>query len=252
MKTIRSRCAGAPVSLLLLLALLAFSSAVGAAPRTLVATPSVHFSAPASLWVRGSEGPGPGQFKGPVGIAVASGKVYVAGRGNDRLQVFTTNGDYVEQIGRAGSADGEFASIARVTVGSNGCLYVSEECGRVQKFSPDGGVLRWGGSGAGDGQFTGACGIVVDPASGLVYVVDTGNCRVQLFDQDGVFQSKWGAPGSGPHEFTSPTGISRAKVDKMFKDFVFEELREEEKDDVTTMGEPKHWHEFHIVARKRK
>jgi SAM-dependent methyltransferase len=47
------------------------------------------------------------------------------------------------------------------------------------------------------------------------------------------------------------TGISRTRVDRMFKGFVFEELREEEKDDVTTMGEPKHWHVFHIVARKR-
>jgi SAM-dependent methyltransferase len=48
------------------------------------------------------------------------------------------------------------------------------------------------------------------------------------------------------------TGISRTQLDRMFKDFVFEELREEEKDDVTTMGEPKHWHVYHIVARKRK
>lgn len=48
------------------------------------------------------------------------------------------------------------------------------------------------------------------------------------------------------------TGLSRARVDRMFKGFVFEELREEEKDDRTTMGELKHWHVFHIVARKRK
>jgi SAM-dependent methyltransferase len=47
------------------------------------------------------------------------------------------------------------------------------------------------------------------------------------------------------------TGIPRTRLDRMFKDFVFEELREEEKDDVTTMGEPKHWHVYHIVARKR-
>jgi tellurite methyltransferase len=48
------------------------------------------------------------------------------------------------------------------------------------------------------------------------------------------------------------TGVSRTTLDRMFKDFVFEELREEEKDDRTTLGELKHWHVFHIVARKRK
>ncbi len=47
------------------------------------------------------------------------------------------------------------------------------------------------------------------------------------------------------------TGVPRTRLDRMFSDFVFEELREEEKDDVTTMGEPKHWHVYHIVARKR-
>ena len=47
------------------------------------------------------------------------------------------------------------------------------------------------------------------------------------------------------------TGVPRTTVDRMFTDFVFEELREEEKDDRTTMGELKHWHVFHIVARKR-
>ena len=47
------------------------------------------------------------------------------------------------------------------------------------------------------------------------------------------------------------TGLSRRTVDRMFTGYVFEELREEEKDDITTMGEPKHWHVFHIVARKR-
>ncbi|MFN7021594.1 MAG: class I SAM-dependent methyltransferase [Phycisphaerales bacterium] len=47
------------------------------------------------------------------------------------------------------------------------------------------------------------------------------------------------------------TGVSRSRLDRMFKDFVFEELREEEKDDRTAMDELKHWHVYHIVARKR-
>ena len=48
------------------------------------------------------------------------------------------------------------------------------------------------------------------------------------------------------------SGIRRARLETMFRDFVFEELREEEKDDVTSMGETKHWHVYHIVARKRR
>ena len=52
-------------------------------------------------------------------------------------------------------------------------------------------------------------------------------------------------------EARKTTGVSRTKLDRMFRDYVFEELREEEKDDRTSLGELKHWHVYHIVARKR-
>lgn len=43
---------------------------------------------------------------------------------------------------------------------------------------------------------------------------------------------------------------SRAEIDRLFADFIFERLEEDEKDDPN--GEVfKHWHLFHIVARKR-
>lgn len=46
-------------------------------------------------------------------------------------------------------------------------------------------------------------------------------------------------------------GISRRETERMFERFTFDQFFEDEKDDVTTLGEPKHWHVFHIVARKR-
>jgi tellurite methyltransferase len=42
----------------------------------------------------------------------------------------------------------------------------------------------------------------------------------------------------------------RPQVEQMFRDFVFESLREEEKDEADGRG-GKHWHVYHIVARKR-
>jgi len=47
------------------------------------------------------------------------------------------------------------------------------------------------------------------------------------------------------------THHARAALDRLFDAFVLEELREEEKDDKDALGNPKHWHVFHIVARKR-
>jgi hypothetical protein len=44
---------------------------------------------------------------------------------------------------------------------------------------------------------------------------------------------------------------SRGEVERLFVGFDFELLNEEEKDDTTAGGDLKHWHVFHIVARKR-
>ena len=43
---------------------------------------------------------------------------------------------------------------------------------------------------------------------------------------------------------------TRADVDALLADFEVEYLEEEEDDSTTPRGETKHWHVFHIVARK--
>jgi DNA-binding beta-propeller fold protein YncE len=64
-------------------------------------------------------------------------------------------------------------------------------------------VTKWGTFGNGDGQFNSPCGVAVDGA-GNVYVVDTGNTRIQKFGSNGTFIMKWGALGSGDSEFRRP------------------------------------------------
>jgi len=55
-------------------------------------------------------------------------------------------------------------------------------------------VTKWGTEGLGDGQFEVPTGVAVD-ASGNVYVCEGGQ-RVQIFDNSGTFQSKFGSGGS--------------------------------------------------------
>ena len=44
--------------------------------------------------------------------------------------------------------------------------------------------------------------------NGNVYVVDTGNHRIQKFTSDGNFVLKWGSNGTGDGQFSSPYGIA--------------------------------------------
>ena len=68
-------------------------------------------------------------------------------------------------------------------------------------------LLKWGSGGSGDGQFKYPEDVTTD-SSGFVYVMDTGNDRIQKFDSNGNFITKWGSPGSGDGEFYWGHGVA--------------------------------------------
>ena len=68
-------------------------------------------------------------------------------------------------------------------------------------------MLTWGSQGKGQGQFQDPRGIAVDEA-GNVYVADSGNHRIQVFDSGGKFLIQWGSEGDGPGQFKEPWGIA--------------------------------------------
>lgn len=57
------------------------------------------------------------------------------------------------------------------------------------------------------GDFGGATNVAVD-ADGNIYVTDTMNSRVEIFDADGNFVSTFGKAGDGPGYFFRPKGIA--------------------------------------------
>ena len=57
------------------------------------------------------------------------------------------------------------------------------------------------------GTFARPTNVTVDP-DGNVYVTDTINTRIQIFDADGNFISMFGKPGDGPGYFERPKGIA--------------------------------------------
>lgn len=67
----------------------------------------------------------------------------------------------------------------------------------------------WGSNGDGNGQFRDPWGIAVDK-NGDVYVVDTQNFRVQVFDANGGYKRQWGSPpnqGPAREQFFEARGI---------------------------------------------
>jgi DNA-binding beta-propeller fold protein YncE len=66
----------------------------------------------------------------------------------------------------------------------------------------------WGTAGTGDGQFKDPTSVAVDPNSNKVYVADPINKRIQVFDSNGKFLTKWPVP-----EWGEPAGFEDLAID---------------------------------------
>jgi sugar lactone lactonase YvrE len=133
-------------------------------------------------------------FNTPSALALdASGNLYVADTGNNRVRKVTPEGVVTTLAGdgSAGFSDGpaaqaRFDSPVGVAVGKDGSVYVADTYNdRVRVITKDGQVKTLAGSGSpgyadGDGSsasFDTPCGVAVSE-SGDVYVADTGNDRL--------------------------------------------------------------------------
>jgi DNA-binding beta-propeller fold protein YncE len=180
----------------------------------------------------GISGSGDGQLQYPRGVALdSSSNVYVANTNADQIQKFSGNGAFLAKWGIDGTAFNGFRFPYGLEVDAHGNVYVGDSNNhRVKRHLPSGSFLTtwgWGvfdGSpwfqfcgvpaacmagieGTGDGQFGWPIDIAFD-ASGNIYVAELNNHRVQKFDKDFVFLTKWGSDGFGDDKFDSLTSIA--------------------------------------------
>jgi len=161
------------------------------------------------------------QFNTPTGIAVdASGTVYVADSGNNRIRKITSAGvvstlagsgvaSYVDDTGTAA----QFNTPTGITVDASGTVYVADSGNnRIRKITSAGVVSTLAGSGVAGyvddtgtaAQFNYPAGVAVD-ASGVVYVADFYNNRIRKITSTGVVTT---FAGSGTIGFTDGTGTA--------------------------------------------
>jgi tripartite motif-containing protein 71 len=122
-------------------------------------------------------GDGPGEFSLPTQIAVAGGEIVVLDSGNRRIQILDEQGHFQREIRVEGISNG-----SGLAIDSDKNIYVTDPpLDRLQAFSLYGQELyEFGQTGTQPGQFRGISGIWLNSGHCL-YVVDTQNRRVQLF-----------------------------------------------------------------------
>lgn len=133
----------------------------------------------------GSKGTGEAQFKEPDYVAVSGGNLYVTDAGNVRVEEISKSGAYLGEFGSTGSGAGQFAHPVGIAANpSTGALYVGDPTNsRVEEFSQAGVyVAQFGSAGTGNGQLKEPAGLAADGGN-EIYVVDTGNARVEGWER---------------------------------------------------------------------
>ncbi len=157
------------------------------------------------------------RLENPVGVAVAAnGDQFVIDHQTNRVFRIDAAGVTQSSWGGLGGGDGKFSDPWGIAIGKDGAIYVADTFNhRIQKFDRDGNFLfAWGQPGVsnapGTGRdtiFFGPRAIVLDSQDRL-FVSDTGNKRVQVFDLDGNFLAQFGTEGSADGEFDEPVGVA--------------------------------------------
>jgi DNA-binding beta-propeller fold protein YncE len=188
---------------------------------------------PFSLYEQVGAGNGRGQFNQPRGIAITDDgeQIYVVDMGNARVQHFAADGEFVDAWGGDEDAGVTFARTdsglgpTGIAVGSDGLIYVCDtwehrvvvldESGRlVREFGSFADTLDAPDSSPEPGRFFGPRDVLV--YNDEIYVVDTGNERVQVFALDGTFLRSWGGNGSEPGQLVEPVGIAVDSQGRIF------------------------------------
>lgn len=135
----------------------------------------------------GRKGTLPGEFNIVNGIRLKDGEVYVCDTGNDRIQVFDEDLNFIRSMGVSGKGENQFFRPDNLVFDEEDNIYVVEEGNnRVQVLTPLCRHIRYiGTQGSGAGRLNKPVSAAI--FGGLVYVVEFGNKRVSISTKTGDF-----------------------------------------------------------------
>ena len=163
----------------------------------------------------GKAGDSEGDFKEPNGIAIdAAGNIYVADALRHMLIKFNPDGKFVKEW--KGPAEMHFYGPRDIAVGPNKQLFILDQGrARIVRFDPANEAFsEWGSSGAGEGQFNEPTGIAI--GADLVFVTDTGNNRIQVFDLAGKFIRQWEVPDWEKYLWHYPDSVFDEQAKRLY------------------------------------
>ena len=150
----------------------------------------------------------PGEFIYPVKVIQdPAGDLYVCEYGdNDRVQKFKPDGTFILQFGSFGTEPGQFQRPSGIAW-LDGKLYIVDAFNnRIQVYKDDGEFIGLLAADENASLYY-PYDITVTPG-GEFYVVEYGAGRVTKLDKAGRLLGRFGTPGTGRGQFSTPWGIT--------------------------------------------
>lgn len=150
------------------------------------------------------------RFATPVGVAAGKGSIYVADSGLGKVVAFTEKGKLLWDSGE------QFRRPTGVALGQAKLFVADAEQHEVFICNLLGHIEgRFGKRGGAPGEFNSPTHISADP-NGNIYVTDSLNCRIQIFDSQGRYLRAVGRAGDAPGCFSRPKGASADNLGHLF------------------------------------
>lgn len=143
---------------------------------------------------------GKGLYTTPHAIRIdPQGNVWTTDAASSMVYKFSPEGKTLMQIEVGGqpSPCGNFCSTTDIAFAPDGNLLIADgyRNARILEYTPDGKKVReWGSAGTGPGQFRLPHSIQIDE-TGVIYVADRENGRIQRFDRRGKYLGEWSTYG---------------------------------------------------------
>jgi DNA-binding beta-propeller fold protein YncE len=185
----------------------------------------------------GASEDGDGQFNEPLNVAVDEfGDIFVVDSQNDRIQRFDNDGDFEIKFGSSDSNDQDYlgtpAGIA-IQESTRNSFVTSKALDAIVVFDSSGNFeFKFGSTGSGEGEFRNPSHLLIDNSKDMLYVADTDNDRIQMFEltngsncpggtteivnDEVCFVDEFGSVGSDDGEFNSPSGLELDHANDLF------------------------------------
>ena len=187
----------------------------------------------------GVDVPRPNNFNGPTNMVVDNDRLYVSDTLNDRIVILDLKDKcrggsekilsgvcFVDVFGRGGNDPGEFDLPRGLAFDStDDLLYVADsDNDRIQVFEMDSNncprtdeiingvcfIEEFGSEGTGNGKFNTPLGIALDSDNKKLFVADSGNDRIQVFDLE--ISPSSSSSSSSSSSTSKPTGLKAIPI----------------------------------------